>query len=417
MRKCQSFNILTRTSIAILLFIGASMFLNSCQKEEDPTSQPTNYLVGYEKINDYSASFIKILLGTMENVYPGIDTLITDVKYGIDLYKVTYHTKFHGSMILASGLICVPSSDNDFPILSFQNGTNTFKMNAPTINPADPLYTLMEMMASHGYVVTIADYVGFGASSSILHPYYDKTSSNDAVINLIKAAHELLNQSDVKAGSNGKHFLMGYSQGGWATLCALNEANIHNNDSIQVVATSCGAGAYDIPAMSDYVLQQQLFPGPIYLPYYIYSRIDNGDLSESLSVFFKEPYASRIPGLFDGTNTNSEINEQLNDTISLLLTDDMLNNLDTGSNFEDLRNAMLSSSIEAWNTTSLLRFYHGTNDLNVPPFQSDMIYNKFRNIGLSDSQLSLIPIPGATHETGLIPWGVNTIMWFDSLNN
>lgn len=401
--------------LASILLISSALFFTGCQKNEDPVNSNRNYLVHFEKINNYSASFIKILLGSMNAAYPGIDTLVADVKYGFDLYSVTYKMNFKGNPITASGLVCIPSSDESFPILSFQNGTNTYKFNAPTVNPADPLYTLIEMMASHGYIVTIADYPGFGSSSNMLHPYYDKTATNDAVSHLIMAAHELVDDVSVKAGSNGKHYLMGYSQGGWATLASLKNLETSYPDSIPVEAASCGAGAYDIPALSNYVLQQQTFPGPLYLPYFIYSKITAGDISEPLETYFNEPYASLIPGLFDGNFTNTQVNEQLNDTIAMLLAENMRLNLGSGSEFASLRTAMAANSLEAWNPSATIRFYHGTSDLNVPPVQSDIMYNAFLSLGVSSSKVSLNPIPGATHESGLIPWGISSILWFDSI--
>jgi len=351
----------------------------------------------------------------MNAYYPGTDTLSNGVTYGFDLYSITYKTSFKGASITASGLVCVPASSNQFPFLSFQSGTNTYKNHAPTLDPSDPLYTLLEMMASHGYIVVIADYLGFGASGNMLHPYYDKTSTTDAVSDMILAAHELLNDKSITAKSNGKHFLMGYSQGGWATLAELKNAEDSYKGKIDVVATSCGAGAYDISAMSDYVLAQQIYPGPLYLPYFIYSKIVAGDIPQPLTTFFKEPYASAIPGLFNGNYTNTEVDDNLTDTIASLVTDSLRLNSKTGADFASLRLAMTTNSIQAWNTASLLRFYHGTADNNVPPQQSEIIYNQFIALGLSASQLSLIPIPGATHDTGLFPWGISTILWFDSL--
>jgi len=398
-----------------ILLVTIVLFLSSCNKNEGPAPVENDYLVSFTKVNNYSASFIKLMLATMETVYPGIDTLSGNVVYGVDLYSITCNTHFKGASIKASGLVAVPVASLQFPVLSFQNGTNTFKLNAPTINPADPLYTLIEMMASHGYVVVISDYLGFGASSQMLHPYYDKASTTDAVSDMILAAHELLKDKDVEAESNGKHFLMGYSQGGWATLAELEKAEDSYPDKMDVIAASCGAGAYDLSAMSDYVMAQEIFPGPLYLPYFIYSKITAGDITQPLTTYFKEPYATDIPQVFNGNFTNTEVNEHLTDTIANLVTDEMRLNINSGAEFASLRTAMEINSIQAWNTSSRLRFYHGTADLNVPPGQSDLIYNQFVESGLSVTQLSLIPIPGATHETGLIPWGVSTIQWFDSL--
>jgi len=403
-------------SAMLTMLIAVFLLLySSCQKTEDPAPEENEYLVSYEKVNNYSASFIKLMLGSMNSVYPGVDSLVDEVKYGIDLYKITYKTTYQGGEVTASGLVSIPASSESFPMLSFQNGTNTYKLNAPSINPADPLYTLMEMMASHGYIITIPDYIGFGSTSNILHPYYDQASSNQAVIDMMLAARELVGGNAVKAEFDSRHFLMGYSQGGWATLSALKHAESNYPESVKVIAASCGAGAYNITAMSDYVLQLDMFPGPLYLPYFIYSRIAAGTITQPLGTFFKEPFATRIPELFNGNYTNTEINEQLTDTISSLVTDELRLSLSTAAEFSSLRAAMSQNSVTAWNPSASIRFYHGTADLNVPPVQSEIIFTGFMNLGVSPTRVTLIPMPGATHETGLVPWGVTTIQWFDSL--
>jgi len=76
-----------------------------------------------------------------------------------------------GNVINASGLICVPVTPGDYPVLSFQNGTNTVNADAPSEFPADYNYQLVEIIASLGYIVVIADYPGFGESAQIPHPY------------------------------------------------------------------------------------------------------------------------------------------------------------------------------------------------------------------------------------------------------
>ena len=406
-----------RTSIAysLFLFLVFSLALYSCKKDSGTTPVANSYLVKFQKDNTYSASFIKLLLGSLNNSYPGINDLSPNVTYGIDIYKLTYNTTYRGTSLKASGLVCIPSTAGTFPLISFQNGTNTLRANAPSANPSDPLYTLLECMAGHGFIVVIPDYLGFGDASTMLHPYYDKAATNQAVIDMILATQEMLNEATILAKGNGKNLLMGYSQGGWATLAALKFANDSYSDKINVSAASCGAGAYDISAMSSYVLAQQVYPGPLYLPYFIYSKITAGDITNPLSTYFREPYASRIPTLFNGSFSNDQVDAQLTDTIADLVTVDLLQNLTGGADFSSLRSAMTTNSVQAWNTSALLRFYHGTADLNVPPGQSDLIYNQFISLGLPTSQVSLISIPGATHDTGLIPWGIATVKWFDTM--
>ncbi len=415
----NTMNVLLNSRLRLNRFLISAMLISaigftSCNKDEEPVLTH-DYLLSFSKVNNFSASFIKIMLNSMNTVYPGIDTLAKDVAYGIDLYTITYNTTFKGNPVIASGLVSIPKSSESFPILSFQNGTNTFSLNAPSINPSDPMYTLMEMMGSHGYIVVMPDYLGYGASSTMLHPYYDKLSTTDAVTDMILAVQELVTESSVDAESNGDHFLMGYSQGGWATLATLKAAEAIPDNKISVVAASCGAGAYDLTAMSEYVLGLETFPGPLYLPFFIYSKITAGDITEPLTTYFKEPYASRIPVAFNGNYTNTQVNDTLTDTIPNLVTDELRLNLATGAEFGSLRAAMSNNSIQAWNTSATIRFYHGTADQNVPPVQSELIYNQFTSLGLTPPAVTLIPIPGATHDSGLIPWGITTISWFDSI--
>ncbi len=277
------------------------------------------------------------------------------------------------------------------------------------------MYSLMEAMAGNGYIVVIADYLGFGESDTMIHPYYDKQSTSHSVVNMILATKELLNDEQVKAKSSGKYFLMGYSQGGWATLTTLQECEQGYSTEINVSAASCGAGAYDLMAMSDHVLALQTFPGPLYLPYFVYSKIEAGDMSGPLTQYFKEPYASRIPGLFDGSHGNDDVNAQLNDTIAKLVTDEMINSFSTGNDFASLRTLLAANSAEAWNCNAVIRFYHGTADRNVPPNQSDIMYNRFISLGVNQAKVTLLPMEGLTHETGLIPWGISTINWFNQI--
>lgn len=412
--KGQKVNSSILFSLSVILII--SLFSTSGCKKESTDQEPQNeVLVSYQKILSYKTSTIKQQLGLFQDTYPDAVPIVNNTVYDVDVYKITYNTTYKGDKILASGLVCMPQSTESFPIISFQNGTNTLKNDCPSVNPSNFYYTLMEYMSGNGYIILLPDYIGFGASQQILHPYYEKETTNRAVIDMIMACHELLPDKNIQSKFNGQHFLMGYSQGGWATLAALKNIETDYNTEIPVKATSCGAGAYDIMAMSDYVLAQQVFPGPLYLPYFIYSQQMFGAQNDPLNKFFNEPYASRIPELFNGNYSNSQVNAQLNDTISKLLTSNMITNFSSGADFAQLRSLLVKNSVTAWVPASKIQFYHGTADLNVPPGQSLLMYNSFVNLGVGKDQVQLINLPGADHTSGLMPWGLKTINWFNSL--
>jgi len=140
-------------------------------------------------------------------------------------------------------------------------------------------------------------------------------------------------------------------------------------------------------------------------------------LSDPLDKFFNEPYAGVIPDLFDGTYSNNEVNANLNDTISRLLTADLIENFSSGNDFQALRNVLTENSIFAWQADARLQFYHGTSDLNVPPDQSRDVYDGFIDAGSDPEKVDLFEMDGLTHETGVISWGISTINWFNELED
>jgi pimeloyl-ACP methyl ester carboxylesterase len=397
-----------------ILMLVIILLVNGCNKE---TTNPTNnqYLVDFNEENLFLLQSIEAMLSPLEPLYPQAAGIKENAAYSVQVFSINYKTHYKGEEITASGLVCLPLADEQFPLISFQNGTNTYHGNAPTANPLNFNYLLLEAMASNGYIILIPDYIGFGASSDQVHPYYQKETTNSTVIDMMHACSELVQDKEVLAKMAGRNYLMGYSQGGWATLSVLEELEKGDHSDIQVTAASCGAGAYDLMAMSNYVLALDTFPGPVYLPYFVYSEQIYGALTDGLDKYFNEPYAERIPGLFDGTHTNGEVNENLNDTISRLLTSDMIQNFASGTEYQDLRNVLTENSVLSWPVEAQVRFYHGTIDINVPPIQSQMIYDRFIASGADPSRVSLLPLEGMTHETGVISWGINSINWFNEL--
>jgi hypothetical protein len=398
----------------IFLVLCFSLLISGCHKESSSPNE-NKYLVDFKQENVFLLQTINALFGPLETEYPEAAGIKQHASYSVQVFSITYTTHYKGNEIHASGLACIPLADGKFPVISFQNGTNTLHANAPTEKPLDFNYLLLEAMASNGYIVLIPDYIGFGASSDLLHPYYQKESTCSAVIDIIHACGELVNNKTILAKENDTFYLMGYSQGGWATLAVLEQLEKGGQDDISVSAASCGAGAYDLTLMSDYVLRQDTFPGPLYLPYFIYSETVYGSLTDPLDKYFNEPYADNIPQLFDGSHSNDQINESLNDTISRLVTPDLIENFSQGSDFQNLRDVLAENSVSGWPVNSMLRFYHGTSDINVPPAQSQQIYDSFISAGADPARVAHFDLEGMTHDMGVIPWGIITINWFNEL--
>jgi pimeloyl-ACP methyl ester carboxylesterase len=266
-------------------------------------------------------------------------------------------------------------------------------------------------------VLLIPDYIGFGASDNLVHPYYQKESTATSVIDMLKAVEELMEEKTILANSDGSTYLMGYSQGGWATLSVLEALDKNAAADIEINAASCGAGAYDLMMMSQWVIDLPVFSAPQYLPYFVYSEQEFGALTDPLSHFFNEPYASAIPQLFSGEYENGQVDQALNDTMAVLLSADMLAGFGDGAAYAELRNVLTLNSVEPWQPDALIRFYHGTSDVNVPPSQTESMYEGFISAGADPGRVTYVEMAGLNHESGVIPWGIKTINWFNELES
>lgn len=400
-------------TILALVFTLAAM--TGCS--DDSGSSDNQYLVSYKQENLFLLDAIVTLLGPLEPEYPEAAGIQEHADYSVQVYSIRYKTTYMGSEITASGLVCLPLADESFPVISFQNGTNTAHANAPTANPLNYNFMLLEAMASNGYVLLIPDYIGFGASKEMVHPYYQKESTASSVIDMLMAVEELVQEKTILANTNGSTYLMGYSQGGWSTLSVLEALETKDVADIEIKAASCGAGAYDLMLMSEWVMDLDVFSAPHYLPYFVYSEQEFGALTDPLSHFFNEPYASAIPQLFNGEYENDQVNQALNDTMSVLLSAEMLDGFRDGAGYANLRNVLNLNSVDPWQPDALLRFYHGTSDVNVPPAQSESIYDRFISAGTDPGRITYIEMAGMNHDTGVIPWGIKTINWFNELES
>lgn len=139
--------------------------------------------------------------------------------YEVKQYRVTYQTlDGDGKLSTASGIIAVPQkpAGAKSPLLSFQHGTVFHDKEAPS---NDTVATSpVNIIASLGFVVVAADYIGYGASQGKDHPYLQKDPSAAVVTDFIVAARQWL--AEQRQPLNDQLFLTGYSEGGYVTLAA-----------------------------------------------------------------------------------------------------------------------------------------------------------------------------------------------------
>jgi len=410
-RKTETYKLLFKEMYkkllpAVVLCLLALVY--SCEQTKDFNHV---YLKDNNLLRAFTSSNIITNMLLLQTAYPDIALLADNISYDVRVYSISYKTTFMGEEIIASGLVSVPDAEGSFPVISFQNGTNTCHSNAPSVNYNNALYSLLSINAGNGFIIALPDYIGFGESQEYLHPYFHSESSNQAIRDMILAVEEFTDYID-GLNVNKELYLMGYSQGGWATLTALKDIEQNHLEDYTLVSASCGAGAYDLIDFTHYLLSLKTYPNPFYLPYYIESRRQNGIINDPLSRFFKDPYASMITGLFDGSLCNSELNLYLTNNISELLTDDFLSDFDTSDDFITIRNELITSSVTPWNLNTPLMIAHSNGDQSIPIQQSSDLYSDLIAAGTPESDLVFVEIHDIDHNDAIIPWGIATLNRF-----
>ena len=134
-----------------------------------------------------------------------------NASFDVDSYSILYTTTgSDGLLDTASGLICLPVTNDERPTIIYQHGTVDGREDVMSnMNAADTDFTIL--MAGVGYITTATDYLGLGVSRGF-HPYVHAETQASAAIDLLIAARSYFDNSQINY--NDQLFVTGYSQGG-----------------------------------------------------------------------------------------------------------------------------------------------------------------------------------------------------------
>ena len=383
----------------LLLFL----FLFSCNNQDELTRA---YIDTYTKL--FSISKENILEIVQNSEYGNLNEYL---QYDISLYTITYNTTYKGQNIKASGLVAFPDTDQGMPILNFNHGTTSLHADAPTEDLIQ--YSFFSNAASAGYIFVIPDYLGFGVSDNIVHPYYRSDITGQTIVDMIRAVRELAAIEGYNF--NGDVFLSGYSEGGFATMSAHYNMEKNNYSGLNLVASAPASGGYDITGMLDYFISKETYHVPYYIAYVAMGYKTSYDWSLPLSSIFNEPYASIIPEYFNGKYSGYEINSVLSDDMSELLTSNFINNIYTDADLKIIVDAFEENSLDQWVPKNKMIMYHGTDDITVPYQNSVDTYNSFISLGADKNIVEFIDLVGENHSSGSLPYIVSLFDEFEKL--
>ncbi len=326
--------------------------------------------------------------------------------YGVVLYRVIYQTVNHdGQPVRASGAIAIPLNLKEpAPLLSYQHGTVSARHRVPSQSGFD----LISMgLGGSGYVTVLPDYIGLGESDAF-HPYVHAKSLGVAVVDLLRAARSMCEDLDVPL--NEQLFLVGYSEGGYATMAAHREIELHHSDEFTVTASAPMAGPYNLSeVMVEQILEHRPYPSPGYLPYTLisYDRVYN--VFGGMQGVLQEPYASQMEAMFDGTQMLREINDQLPRVPLEMLEDNFVESLRQQDH--PLREILKQNDVHNWAPVAPMRLFHCVDDDQVSFKNAEMALRAFRRHGANHVELAALEF--GDHKDCAPPALFLGKLWFD----
>jgi pimeloyl-ACP methyl ester carboxylesterase len=388
------------SKLALTLII-AVCAVTSCKK--DNTGIKYSHYISRELILPYTSTYINTLITNLSGVYPEIKSIKSRFTGAVNVYRVTYKTVVDGENITASGLVCTPLIAGEYPVICFQNGTNTVNAYAPTEFVINTTYQMVEIVASMGFVVVIPDYPGFGASAQIPHPYLIAEPTVTSIVDMLFAVKELTGSEMDEISLKNEYYLIGYSQGGWATMALHKALEINYPGEFNLIGSVCGAGPYDIKYLFQSMINGSSYPMPVYLGYIVHAYSEYNQFTNPANEILNEPYASRLGYLYNGLNDFNHINSQLTTSITGLITADFLSGFDTSPKYSSVREALTINSVAPWHTLKPLFLLHGGSDTQVNPAVTTYFYNAMIAAGTSAGICNIEIIPGLDHGDGVAP--------------
>ena len=279
----------------------------------------------------------------------------------VELSGVYESIDVDGNPILLSGKVVVPADGKIKRCILVSHFTIGSNLEAPSNT-----FPLEGILVKLGYALIIPDYIGYGVTADMVHPYLvmDLTARN--VLDMYKAVMPFLE----KAGCTPQFddiYLMGYSQGG-ATTMAVQHLIEHHNENVKIRRVFAGGGPYDIKATYDRFVETDVASYPCAVPIMMQGMVVGNKLDLDMSQMMA-PYL--YENLDEWVNKKRYTTKQLNRLIGSRVTHDLLTpkGMDrTSKEVSELYKAMTNNSIlsYSWVPKAPVYILHSIDDETVP---------------------------------------------------
>lgn len=285
----------------------------------------------------------------------------------IEISGIYRSTDEYGKPITLSGKVIMPADGAIKRVILVSHYTMGANRECPSNS-----FPLEGQLAQLGYAVVVPDYIGYGITSHLYHPYLMMELTARGVVDMYLAVHPFL-KAIGREPENPDIYLMGYSQGGAVTMATeyLIERD-HGPESarpIDIKRVFAGGGIYDIKATFESYIESNTANYPCGVPFVIVGMIKGNHLSDDLIDKLLLPRVSeRVEEWFLEKNVATL---KMNQIIGSKQTDDILTPLAfdrTSAEISLLYQVMTENSILslAWQPKAPVYMMHSIEDDTIP---------------------------------------------------
>jgi len=312
----------------------------------------------------------------------------------IKAYQILYWTSdMAGQKTLASGLVRLRSdlfgSSKKIPVISFQHSARFVRSDGPSVQVADPEGVFGAIYhAPYGYLWAMPDYLGLGVSK-LPQAYLNSRVQAQTSSDFLDAVLEWSQLMQMNIDTN--LILMGYSQGGHATL-ALQKylENPQTKTPFKVRYSVPMAGPYSV---SDVSLFEEIKSNSasryLFVAMAIYGFSFDPELEVELGEVIDPKFADIIPKVLSGEISFTEATKLLPSKANDFFTKKFLKDLFNGGALNLLRSFAKQDLIE-WTPKAPVYLFHAPDDESVSFRNSVLAQKSFQARG---SQVELKELP------------------------
>jgi pimeloyl-ACP methyl ester carboxylesterase len=301
-------------------------------------------------------------------------------RHVIELSGLYESVDVDGNPITLSGKVLLPADGKVKRCILVSHYTIASNAEAPSNT-----FPLEGLLVKLGYAVIVPDYIGYGVTSHMVHPYLvmDVTARN--VLDMYKAVIPFLE----KAGCKPQYddiYLMGYSQGG-ATTMAVQHLIEHHDEDVKIRRVFAGGGPYDVKATYDRFVETDTASYPCAVPIMMQGMI----VGNKLDLDMRELMAPFIYDNLDKwVNSKRYTASQINEMIGTNVTHELLTpkGMDrTSTEISEMYKAMTNNSIlsYSWTPKAPVFIMHSIDDETVPYDNAIRAKNKWKGANIQYS--------------------------------